>query len=226
MSEPAGTLYSAPMVLGIDTCGSVGTIALVRIRDGALLPLGQTELPGKTYSAQLVPAIRELLATQNAVLTGVDAIVVTRGPGSFTGIRIAISVAKGLSEVHSIPLLAVSRLAVLADKTGVKAAALDASRREFYFRGQDADEGPVEQLLTAEELQASAAKLGIQLAICEDSAQEWAPLAHRTSPPTAADALKYALPRLLSGNFDDPMMLDGNYLRRSDAEIFSRPAQR
>ncbi|MGB6608580.1 MAG: hypothetical protein WBE63_02525, partial [Acidobacteriaceae bacterium] len=47
-------------------------------------------------------------------------------------------------------------------------------------------------------------------------------LAHKAGV-TAADALRFAPPRLLAQNYDNPVTLDGNYLRRSDAEIFSKP---
>ena len=100
---------SRPMlILSIDTSGPLGTVALARLADGDLGILGETELPGKTWSAQLVPATRALLAAHSAAVSGLAAIVAVSGPGSFTGIRIALSTAKGLAEVHSTPILAVS----------------------------------------------------------------------------------------------------------------------
>jgi len=207
-------------VLSIDTCGSLGSVALARIAEGAEPEiLGQTELPGKTYSAQLVPAIRDLLAQAAVSVSELTAIVVTSGPGSFTGIRIGLSTAKGLAEAHSIPLLAVSRLAVLAHRAGKPAAALDASRHEFYLRGDGR-----ESLLDLESFRERAAALAGNLAVCEASVHAAVPGATLVDPPTAATALRTVLPRLLSGDFDNPLTLDGNYLRRSDAEIFAKPA--
>src|SRR5271165_4785449 len=104
------------LLLGIDTCGSTGTIALARWSDGALSLVAQTELAGKTYAAQLVPKIHELLETLSSCPEDLTAIVVVNGPGSFTGVRIGVSSAKALAEALGIPLLAVSRLAVLAQK--------------------------------------------------------------------------------------------------------------
>jgi tRNA threonylcarbamoyladenosine biosynthesis protein TsaB len=205
-------------LLSIDTCGALGSVALARL-DGDLAILSQMEIPGKTYSAQLVPAIRDLLAHDNIALPSLAAVVVTSGPGSFTGIRIGLSTAKGLAEANSIPLLAVSRLAVLAHKAQTTAAALDASRHEFYLRAEGA-----ESLLALEPFRERAAALGRQLAVCESSVHAIAPDATLVDPPTAADALRHALARLSAGDFDDPLTLDGNYLRRSDAEIFSKPA--
>jgi tRNA threonylcarbamoyladenosine biosynthesis protein TsaB len=205
-------------LLAIDTCGAAGSVALARLA-GDLAILGQTEIPGKTYSAQLVPAIREMLAHHNVAVSALHAIVVTIGPGSFTGIRIGLSTAKGLAEAHSIPLLAVSRLAVLAHKAQTAASALDASRHEFYLR----EEGG-ERLLALEAFRERVGLLAGSLGVCEEALRAAAPDSVLVDPPTAADALRYALPRLRARDFDDPLTLDGNYLRRSDAEIFSKPA--
>ncbi len=208
------------LVLSIDTCGSTGTVALAQRESDAIRVLEQTEIPGKTYSARLVPTIREILTAHQVTLSRLDAIVVTNGPGSFTGIRIGLSTAKGLAEPTSIPILAVSRLIVLAGKAGTDAAALDASRGEFYFG--DGSRG-IESLLTREVFLERAAVLGSKLAVCEASLHAVVRTATLVDPPTAADAIQSVLPRLASRDFDDPLLLEANYLRRSDAEIFSAP---
>jgi hypothetical protein len=46
----------------------------------------------------------------------------------------------------------------------------------------------------------------------------------RVSPPTAVDAITLAIPRIQAGEFANVLLLDGHYLRRSDAEIFGDPA--
>lgn len=206
------------LLLSIDTCGPVGTVALARLASEDATLLAQTEIPGKTYSARLVPTIRELLASNTFSLADLAAIVVTSGPGSFTGIRIGLSTAKGLGEPASIPILAVSRLVVLAGKARTEAAALDASRSEFYF-----GDGETESLLTRDAFLDRAAPLGSKLAVCEASLHSLVPTAILVEPPTAFDAIRSVLARLAMRNFDDPLLLDGNYIRRSDAEIFSAP---
>jgi tRNA threonylcarbamoyladenosine biosynthesis protein TsaB len=213
------------LILSIDTCGSNGTVALARLSGNNLEIFGQSGLAGKTYSAQLVPSVRNLLAAHSVNLSVLNAIVVTGGPGSFTGIRIGLSTAKGLAEGHDTPLLAVSRLAVLAHRglpphQEVRAAALDASRREFYF-GDYSDSSINEALITPDHFRQLSATFGQSLAVCEESARALAPNATFVPPPTAADALSFALPRLRARDFNDPLTLDGNYLRRSDAEIFA-----
>jgi len=203
------------IVLAIETCGPSGTVALGRVEAGSVALLAQAELPGKTYSVQLVPAIRAMLAEQGIDATALDAVLAVNGPGSFTGIRVGVSAAKGFAEALSIPLAAVSRLAVLASKAGTQAAALDAGRNELYFR-----EGERETLVASKTLAPTPAAL----AVCEPSVHWSFPDAILTTPPTAADALSFAAPRLLTGDFADTASLDGNYVRRSDAEIFAKTA--
>jgi tRNA threonylcarbamoyladenosine biosynthesis protein TsaB len=208
------------VVLSIDTCGPVGTVALARLRGDGVEAAALTGIAGKTYSGRLAPAIRELLAAQGARVADIVAIVVTDGPGSFTGIRIGLATAKGLAEAHGTPLIAVSRLAVLAHKAGKRAAALDASRGEFYVGEFGAESS--ERLVTRDHFLQLSATWGGGLAVCESPAGTLAPDATLVPPPTAMDAVEFALPRLRAGEYDDAVTLDGNYLRRSDAEIFAK----
>lgn len=203
------------MLLAIDTCGSTGTIALAR-RDGERITvLGTAELAGKTYSAMLMPGLRALLETHNISLREIEAIVVVNGPGSFTGVRVGVSAAKGLAEAFATPVISVSRLQVLARKAQTRYVALDAGRGEFYFRD---DEPPREALLSLSELR-NELQSPVSLGVCEDKTAAVFPDGQVVLPPTASDALIVAMPQLLAGDFDDLTSLDGNYLRRSDAEV-------
>ncbi len=117
-------------LLGIDTCGPAGSVALGRLAGGDLEILGQKELEGRTYSATLVTAVADLLTAAGLALKSLDGIVAVNGPGSFTGVRVGLSAVKGLAEGAGIPVAAVSRLEVLARKGGASSAALDAHRHE------------------------------------------------------------------------------------------------
>lgn len=203
------------MLLAIDTCGSTGTIALAR-RDGERITvLGTAELASKTYSAMLMPRLRELLETHDTILREIEAIVIVNGPGSFTGVRVGVSAVKGLAEVFSTPVIAVSRLQVLTRRAQTRYAVLDAGRGEFYFRDDDL---PREALLSLSELRDELQSVA-SLAACEEKMAAAFPEAQVVMMPTATDALVVAMPRLVSGAFDDLASLDGNYLRRSDAEV-------
>lgn len=206
------------IVLSIDTCGGSGSVALGRVEAASISLFGESELPGKTYSAQLVPEVRELLTAHGISAGDLDAIVIVNGPGSFTGIRVGVSSAKGYAEGLNLPVVAVSRLAVLAWKAQAGRAALDAGRNELYYfeKGHD---GQRELLVAAADLRSSSL-----LAVCEPSLHWRFPDAMLVAAPTAADALRFAAPLLLAREFADIAALDGNYVRRSDAEVFSKTA--
>jgi tRNA threonylcarbamoyladenosine biosynthesis protein TsaB len=97
-------------ILLIDTCGATGSIALA----GAAPSPGVASLPSRSAAERLVPAIHSLAVSLGLSLAELDAIAVVHGPGSFTGERVGLSAAKGLCHALNLPLVAISRLAVLA----------------------------------------------------------------------------------------------------------------
>ena len=216
-------------VLAIDTCGPSGSVALGRIGAAGVAILGQKELAGRSYSAMLVTAVGELLNDAEARVGLLHAIVAVNGPGSFTGVRVGLSAVKGLAEPGGIPVVAVSRLEVLAAKAGTESAALDAHRHEVFLRLGEAGAEPRELLAGREELAALGTPAG-QIAVCDEAAEQllaeaWPDARLVTGEaPTAADALLLAMPRIVAEKFEDLALLDGHYLRRSDAEIFGEKA--
>ena len=222
MSNQAGAL-----LLGIDTCGPSGSVALGRFHEGEIEILGQIELEGRSYSATLVAAVAELLTSAGIELSSIAAIVAVNGPGSFTGVRVGLSAVKGLAEPAGIPVVAVSRLEVLASKSGVPSAAIDAHRHEAFLR-LDSPPAAVRELL-AGPTDFVALAPPPRIAVCDDAAATVLSAAWpttellRIAAPTAADALQLCAPRFAAGKFVDLALLDGHYLRRSDAEIFGEP---
>jgi tRNA threonylcarbamoyladenosine biosynthesis protein TsaB len=220
-------------VLTIDTCGATGSIALT---DTGCEPavVARATLPGRSASERLVAAIKDLTAQPGLGLESLAAIAVVHGPGSFTGVRVGLSAAKGLCEALHLPLIAISRLAVLAhlaDPSGGRVLALfDAGRGEFYLGEYAGGVRLHESLLTRDQILAaakSAAGTGEPVVVtCEPavaySLAELAP--HLVAEPSAEDALPLVLRRLHDHDFDDAATVDANYLRRTDAEIFAKPA--
>lgn len=117
-------------LLLIDTCGDPAGVALA---EGDRV-CGAATLPRQRASAEIVAAIERLLTAAGWKLAELHGIGVVHGPGSFTGVRIGLSVAKGLSEAGAVPLVVVSRLAVLGRGIDAGYAALDAGRNEVYVR--------------------------------------------------------------------------------------------
>ena len=213
-----GSGENALLLLGIDTCGPAGSVALGRLVGAGVEILGQVELDGKSYSERLVAAVAELLKSHEVRLRQIGCIVAVNGPGSFTGVRVGLSAVKGLAGGAGIPVVAVSRLAVLADKADAGAAAMDAHRSEVFLRL-----GEEELLAGVEEL--AAVRLPARVAICDSAAEKLLAAAWPSvklvlaDAPSAGDALRVTAPRVLAKDFAELALLDGNYLRRSDAEI-------
>ena len=209
----------------IHTAGEEGSVALA---DTSLLRamVALEMLPGRSSSERLVPAVRRLMEGQGWKLGELAAVVVVHGPGSFTGVRVGVSAAKGLSEAGGMPLIAVSRLALVAGSVegdGTVHAVLNAGRGEFYY-GEYAGRRCVREALLTREEALSAAAGGV-VEVCEAQvAETLAELKPRLrSEPSAAEALPFAMERMAAGDFDDAALLDANYLRRTDAEIFAKP---
>jgi tRNA threonylcarbamoyladenosine biosynthesis protein TsaB len=223
-------MTGSKLLLAIDTCGATGSVALGQW-DGRIVEiLGQIELEGRSYSATLVAAVGEVLAQAKIRLNMLDAIVAVNGPGSFTGVRVGLAAVKGLAEASKIPVVAVSRLEVLAAKASCDASALDAHRNEVFLRLGLVGESGRELLAGAEEL-AAIDSPPAKIAVCDDAAVRLLSAAWpdeeliKCAAPTAADALLLGAPRVVAGDFVDLALLDGHYLRRSDAEIFGEAAR-
>jgi len=235
---PWGEGMAGMKILIIDTCGTTGSIALADTSHEPAVVAGAS-LPGRTASERLIATIKDLTSSSGIAMQSLEAIAVVHGPGSFTGVRVALSAAKGLCEALSLPLVAISRLAVLAHLANPPAGAhiyalLDAGRGEFYL-GEYADGVQLrEALLTRDQLfavtSARPSTAGSEVAsviavTCEPAlAASVSALAPRLiAEPTAEDALPLALRRLQASDFDDVAIIDANYLRRTDAEIFAKP---
>jgi len=237
-------------ILLIDTCGATGSLALADTIHSPTVAASIT-FPGRSAAERLVPAIRSLIADSSISLGELDAVTVVHGPGSFTGVRVGLSAAKGLCHALNLPLIALSRLAVLASlaQQGVPHssqshrhgwgmniyALLDAGRNEFYLGLYAAEACLREALVTRVQLLASLSLdpapivIACEIAIAESlGAPSKLGLGGSAIPqivaePTAADALPLAIARLQQHAFDNPATIDANYLRRSDAEIFAKP---
>ena len=213
-------------ILLIDTCGERGSVALADA-EAAVCDAMSAALPGRNASERLVATIRDVTAQAGMALRELGVIAVVNGPGAFTGERVGVSAAKGLSEALGIPLIAISRLAVLAEVAGSGriAAALDAGRGEVYCGVYQGSHCEREAILNRDEVLLAVAGKRRSVVVCEpDIAEMFAELSPRVvHAPTALDALPIALRRIAAGEFDDPRTLDANYLRRTDAEIFANP---
>jgi tRNA threonylcarbamoyladenosine biosynthesis protein TsaB len=100
-----------PKILGIETATNICSVALVK--DGKLLAIRESA-GVKEHSAALTGFISEVFAEAGLTYRQMDAIAVSMGPGSYTGLRIGVSSAKGLCYALDKPFIAVDTLKSLA----------------------------------------------------------------------------------------------------------------
>ena len=218
------------LLLAIDTSGRLGSIALARgHEDGSCDVIEVVPLAGGTFSAQLVPQVAALLSKHGFTKRDIDAFVAASGPGSFTGLRVGLAAIKALAEILGKPIAAVSLLEVLALAGGAKGtvcAALDAGRGEVYSGeyevADDSAQVLGEKLLTKEEFVATARgwKIVTPDAALVATAESAGLSAVLVEPPSAAAVARLGWRKLRQGQAVSPELLEANYIRRSDAEIF------
>jgi len=126
------------LVLAIDTATSHPALALA---DGVFE--GETELPaGAPSSESLLPAVAGLLARAGLVLGDVGRVVACAGPGSFTGIRVGLATAWGLSRSLGVPLETIGSLEAVAETARTSGdatvhARIEAERGDAYVAEYD-----------------------------------------------------------------------------------------
>ncbi|MDT0017539.1 tRNA (adenosine(37)-N6)-threonylcarbamoyltransferase complex dimerization subunit type 1 TsaB [Listeria swaminathanii] len=121
------------MILGMDTSSDTMTIAL--FNDGLVIGEYTTNLK-KNHSVRLLPAIAALMEECGVKPADLEKIAVAKGPGSYTGLRIGVTVAKTMAWDAGIPIVGISSLALLAENglyfPGKVVALMDARRGNVY----------------------------------------------------------------------------------------------
>ncbi|HPJ10722.1 MAG TPA: tRNA (adenosine(37)-N6)-threonylcarbamoyltransferase complex dimerization subunit type 1 TsaB [Flavobacterium sp.] len=123
-----------PYILNIETATKNCSVAIAK--DGQTLICSEIAEQGYSHAEKLHVFIEEVLQRSGVSFTDLSAIAVSQGPGSYTGLRIGVSAAKGLCYALGIPLIAVDTLQILAAQvtidSGLIVPMLDARRMEVY----------------------------------------------------------------------------------------------
>jgi len=224
------------LLLAIETSTPEGGAALWR--DGRALAVEEND-GSATHSVRLMPAIDAMLRRAALRLSDLDGIAVSAGPGSFTGLRIGMALAKALAMACGKPIAAVSTLEALAwrfaEPGRLAAPMLDARRGEVYaalFR-RCAPGGALERLCpdVAETPEAFARRIGEPCLAgglgARRHAAKWPALADgaialaggplAAASPCAVAVLGASL--LAAGRSANPLTLEPFYVRKSDVEI-------
>ncbi len=131
------------IILSIESSGTICSVALHQ--NGELLALVENDEPN-IHGQKLALFIKEITDLQNISISSLDALAVSEGPGSYTGLRIGVSIAKGICYASKIPLIAVDTLQSLAyamfqksegkfPENAVLMPMIDARRMEVYLAG-------------------------------------------------------------------------------------------
>jgi tRNA threonylcarbamoyladenosine biosynthesis protein TsaB len=135
-------------ILAIDTSCAAASVAIVE--SGHIEPLAaESRVMARGHAEALAPMVEGAAQRVEGGLAGLDRIVVTTGPGSFTGIRIGLAMARAMGLALGVPVIGVSTLAALAapllsePRPGVIAAAIDARHGLAYFQLFEASGRPL-----------------------------------------------------------------------------------
>ena len=217
-------------ILAIDTATLVSSVAIAT-PDTLVAEL--TIQNRKTHSERLMPHIASLLNMAEIAQTGLKAVAVSIGPGSFTGLRIGLATAKALAYALNIPLIGVPTLAALAFSCPVPgvvlAPMLDAQRGNVYLGLYEwLDDAVFEiqppRVVAFSEAQAELAKMEKSaLLLGEAAVMHKADIFHPVPPhiimPRAGSVAVMAQGMYAKGIRHNVASLEPLYIRRSEAEV-------
>ena len=224
-----------PLILAVENSGLCGSIALV---SGSHCIAEQSLLSKLTHSKRLLATLDRVMAECQVTWEMLDAIAISLGPGSFTGLRIGLSTVKGLALATSLPLIGVPTLDGLASQFGFTARPvcpiLDARKNEVYTALYQTDASGVMQRLTRYQV-IPAAELAAQISaptiftgdgitvhggLLREKLGELAVFAPEQLYFTKASSIGFlALSYWREQQFLDPAGCIPLYVRASDAEL-------
>jgi len=224
-------------ILGIDTSTKFCNLGLIEDED-VLIEYTINGLK-KKHSSILVPAIKDLLKTIDLKMEEINGIAVSIGPGSFTGLRIGLGVAKGLCYACSLPLLGIPTLDAMAfplkEIPYLICPVLESKKDEIYdvvFRGGDSlhrvmgykCEDIQSLLIRLSPLKEKIIFLGDGIKKYRDIIKEKIGkdalfIDSQINLPGATNIAFLGLNKLKKGEEDDISTLTPFYLRKSEAEI-------
>ncbi|MFC2002360.1 tRNA (adenosine(37)-N6)-threonylcarbamoyltransferase complex dimerization subunit type 1 TsaB [Chloroflexota bacterium] len=217
------------MQLAIDT--STDTASLALVEDSEVLA-ELTWRCGQNHTTQLLPHLAHLLDQARLNLNSTTGIIVAKGPGSFNGLRVGISTAKGLALSLGVPIVGISTLEVEAyqhAETGLPVCPIfNAGRGEiaaaiYQMKRKEWHRLAAEQITTVESL---CSQITTKTVFCGDFVTFIAPQLRKQLkqravilPPAtrlrrAGFLAELGQQRLKAGDYDDPATLQPLYLRR------------
>jgi len=227
------------VILAIDTTSDSASIALVAVGQAISSPAKCAENvtvieevlleSPDGFAHVLFTEIEGLLARHNITIHQIDGFAVAAGPGSFTGVRVGLTAAKGLAEATGRKVVAISNLQALASfgSYTIRAVVIDARRGDIYGAVYEAALNLVREELVIKyddwlrTLPAGDLEFELEFITTSFPITGVGNALVTQAPRALAGAIgKIAASRFAAGLAQDPSMIDANYVRRSDAEVF------
>ena len=195
---------------------------------GKVVAVVEATTPHYSHSENLHFFVQQTLDKANLDMNAISAVAVSKGPGSYTGLRIGVAAAKGLCVALDVPLIAVNTLEVMAQKHSVDAHTylvpmLDARRMEVYTMILDHQKKVIKdtwaEILTPQSFAAFAKEN--QLLVVGEGASKWKPLASHPNIrfqehpkyPSAASMAPLAYAQYQAKQFESVAYFEPYYLK-------------
>lgn len=221
-----------PKILNIETATDICSVCLCE--DGKILSLQEGE-KGFNHASTLTILIQKCLDDAKITLNDLDAVAVSQGPGSYTGLRIGVSVAKGICYALDKPLIAVDTLMALAwacaqenNESTHYCAMIDARRMEVYcavYNEKTLEEQPVSALIIDENSFQESFSKNEKIIFCGNGAEKCksviqSPLAQFSSIICSAKHLRFLSNMYyLQGKFSDVAYFSPLYYKSPNITI-------
>ena len=220
------------IIFALDTASRSCSVAVM---DGDEVLAEINDVSGQTHSRHLMAMVDRAISTSVGDSGKIDGYAVTQGPGSFTGLRIGISAAKGLAEANGKPLVGVSSLQALAwqvfQADAIIIPMLDARRKEVYTAHYRRDGRELKRVGAEQAISPEGAVQGVSApcvligdgavtyaerlrAILGDKMQMALPFQHIIRASTVA----FLARERLVGTRDERLTLAPHYIRKSYVE--------
>jgi tRNA threonylcarbamoyladenosine biosynthesis protein TsaB len=216
-------------ILAVDTTSEFGSLA-IRANGQVVAEVALHSPEG--FAHLIFPAVQKLLSDAGIALDQIDCFPAASGPGSFTGVRVGLSTVKGLAEAMGKPAVGVSNLRAMSSFGNLahRAVVLDARRSEIFAAVYDSN---LELVVPEAVLKLSAWLENLCRPSYEFIWMAGAPFQSALEGTRFAEMPFVEVPRNLAAavaycaeidgknnKWLDPVLLDANYVRRSDAELF------
>ncbi|WP_196889741.1 tRNA (adenosine(37)-N6)-threonylcarbamoyltransferase complex dimerization subunit type 1 TsaB [Aureivirga sp. CE67] len=212
------------LILNIETATKNCSVSISK--DGEILVMKELNNGNYSHAEMLHPFIKEIISEADLTFSDLDAVAVSKGPGSYTGLRIGVSAAKGFAYSLDIPLISVPTLEVLANSISIDEGSivpmLDARRMEVYsaifnskkeqtraIKAEIIDENSFSEVLEKEKVHF----VGDAVEKCEEVIKHENAIFYESKFPSAKEMGKLAETKFKNEEFEDVAYFEPFYLK-------------